>query len=80
MVLPRAPLPAAARARAIDDVPIAVPFNAAEAAENFVAEYRRQLENLNIKAAPTDPLFLKAFDRSQRGEVLDVQFDTVTMT
>ena len=70
MVLPRAPLPAAARGRAIDDVPIAVPANAAEAAEKFVLEYRQQLGNLNIKAAQSDPLFLKAFDKSLKGEVL----------
>ena len=80
MVLPRAPMPAAARGRAIDDVPIAVPANAAEAAEKFVMEYRQQLENLNIGAAQSDPLFLKAFDKSLKGEVLGVEFNTVTMT
>ena len=80
MVLPRAPLAAAARGRAIDDVPIAVPANAAEAAENFVMEYRQQLDNLNIRAAKSDPQFLKAFDKSLRGEVLGVEFNTVTMT
>ena len=80
MVLPRAPLPAAARGRAINDVLIAVPANAAEAAEKFVMEYRQQLGNLNIKAAQSDPQFLKAFDKSLRGEVLGVEFNTVTMT
>ena len=80
MVLPRAPLPEAARGRAIDDVPIAVPWSAAEAADNFVKEYRHQLTKLNIKAAPIDPLCLKAFDKSQQGEVLGVLFDTVAMT
>ena len=79
MVLPRAFLPAAAIGRAIDDVPVAVPASARDAASAFVKEYRSQLGKLNIKAAPVDPLCIKAFDQSVRGEVLGVFFDTESM-
>ena len=80
MVLPRAYLPAAAVGRAIDDVPTVVPASAGEASSAFVREYRLQLEKLNIGAAPVDPLCIKAFDGSIKGEVLGVAFKTDTMT
>ena len=80
MVLPRAYLPAAAVGRAIDDVPTVVPASAGEASSAFVREYRHQLGKLNIGAAPVDPLCIKAFDGSMRGEVLGVEFRTDTMT
>ena len=80
MVLPRAYLPAAAIGRAIDDVPVAVPANAGDAASAFVKEYRNQLDKLNIKAAPVDPLCIKAFDQSGKGEVLGVVFNTESMS
>lgn len=80
MVLPRAFLPAAAIGRAIDDVPTAVPANAGDASSAFVKEYRNQLGKLNIKAAESDPLCIKAFDQSIRGEVLGVWFNTDSMT
>lgn len=80
LVRPRAPMPAMAVARAIDDVPLVVPKDAAPAIDTFVAEYRSQLNLLNIGAAENDTHCRKAFDSSTHGEVLGIVFNTASMT
>ena len=79
-VLPLAPLPLAWLGRTIDDIPTVVPKGAESLQKKFVQEYRQQLTYLNIKAAPSDPNMLKAFDASTEGEVLGVWFNTKDMT
>lgn len=79
MVRQRVPIPARAVGRAVDDVPSVVPAGAGHLATAFTEEYRRQLDLLNIQAAKVDPLCIKAFEGSKKGEVLGTTFDTTTM-
>ena len=55
-VIPKVPLPKRWRGYAVDDLPTVVPVEAREEQVKFVAEYRKQLDELGIAAAPADPL------------------------
>lgn len=80
MVRHRVPIPKLAVGCTVDDVPSVVPAKAVHLAKAFTDEYRKQLDLLNIGAAPNDPLLQKAFEQSQSGEVLGMWFNSRTMT
>jgi hypothetical protein len=79
-VIPRTTLPSKAVGETVDDITAVVPSTAVTALDKFVRTYREQLASLNIKAAPSDPACVKAFDRSREGEILGVHFSTIDMT
>ena len=79
-VLPKTVIPSKAVGETVDDITAVVPSTAAAALATFVQTYREQLSSLNIKAAPSDPACVKAFDHSTEGEVLGVTFSTTKMT
>ena len=79
-VYPASQFPPVAQGRTLDDIPSVVPPNAKDSLITFVKEYRNSLEVLNIKAADNDPSCTKAFDCSQKGEVLGIWFDTNDFT
>ena len=54
-VLPFAPLPLRWIGRTVDDIPCAVPQNAADFGRRFVNTYREQLNNMGVGVAPDDP-------------------------
>ena len=79
-VIPRTLIPSKAVGQTVDDITAVVPSTAAAALSTFVQTYREQLSSLNIKAAPSDPACIKAFDHSREGEILGVVFSTGKMT
>ena len=79
-VYPASQFPPVAQGRTVDDIPSVVPFNAKDPLITFMKEYRNSLEALNIKAADDDPLCTKAFDCSQKSEVLSIWFNTNDFT
>ena len=79
-VIPKTIVPSKAVGQTVDDITAVVPSTAAAALATFVQTYRDQLSSLNIKAAPSDPACIKAFDHSREGEVLGVVFSTSKMT
>ena len=72
--------PPVAQGRTVDDIPSVVPFDAKASLISFVKHYRDTLQALNIKAADNDSSCTKAFDCSQEGEVLGIQFNTIDFT
>ena len=79
-VIPKTTIPSIAVGETVDDITVAVPSTAVTALSTFVQSYREQLTSLNIKAAPSDPACVKAFDSSREGEILGVLFSTSNMT
>ena len=79
-VIPRTTIPSIAVGQTVDDITAVVPSTAVTALSTFVQTYREQLTSLNIKAAPSDPACVKAFDSSREGEILGVIFSTSNMT
>ena len=79
-VLPELRIPRTWIGRTIDDLTSVMPARCAGASKEFVKTYRRLLMDLNIGAAPEDPLRKKAFDGHTSGEVLGIWFDTTLGT
>lgn len=79
-VIPKTNIPSIAVGETVDDITAVVPSKAGKALAEFVQTYREELDSLNIKAAPSDPECVKAFDSSKRGEILGVVFSTEDMT
>ena len=80
MVIPASPIPRKWVGETVDDISGVAPANASHILESFVKEYRKQLDDLGVAAAPADPDRIKAFDRATSGEVLGIWFDTEQMT
>ena len=79
-IRPKVPIPMSWVGRTVDDIPTVCPSSASQLATEFVAEYRRTLQELNIRAAPEDPKKQKAFDGSKEGVMLGIQFNSNNMT
>ena len=79
-VWPLVNIPVSWVGRTIDDVTTVSPEGSEENTLTFVKQYREILTDLNIGAAPEDPLRRKAFDCAQEGEVLGTIFNTQNMT
>ena len=79
-VLPNTTIPTSAVGETVDDITAVVLDRGERALAKFVNTYRQELASLNIKAAPSDPECVKAFDGSRIGEILGVTFSTKNMT
>ena len=79
-VYPVSPMHQGSQGRTVDDVTSVVPACAKQALVDFVRKHRLALQTIGGEAAEDDPNCIKAFDCSQRGEVLGILFDTEKMT
>jgi hypothetical protein len=66
--------------RQLDDVPIVVPKKKKHWCTEFTLKYRSTCTDIGIQLADDCPQFDKAFSCSQYGKVLDIWFDSTTLS